>query len=102
MREDVLETLQKWVIMRSMSTSIGYALVVSTFPCFQLSYRILKWEARIKYGVTLDPALLKTMETELKYQRVYQGSLKYALSDSGLESELVIPFVPNYDPEGNP
>ncbi|GFW64081.1 uncharacterized protein TNCV_707861 [Trichonephila clavipes] len=73
-----------------------------TFLCYQLSCWVPKWKARIKYGVSLDLAHIRTLESYLKHRRVYQGSPKYALSDSGLEIELVIPFIPNYDPEDNP
>ncbi|GFW25828.1 hypothetical protein TNCV_1310871 [Trichonephila clavipes] len=38
----------------------------------------------------------------IKHQRLYQGISKYALSDSSLENELTIPFLPNYSPEDNP
>ncbi|GFS82402.1 hypothetical protein TNCV_1212861 [Trichonephila clavipes] len=52
--------------------------------------------------VTLVLPHIRTLESNLKPRCVYQGSLKYALSDSQLEIKLAIPFVPHYDPEDNP
>ncbi|GFU42687.1 uncharacterized protein TNCV_3138901 [Trichonephila clavipes] len=64
-----------------------------------LSYRIPKWEARIKYGVTLVPTHVRTLASNLKHKPVCQGNPKYVLSDSGLEIKLAIPFVRNFGPE---
>ncbi|GFS50785.1 uncharacterized protein TNCV_4847131 [Trichonephila clavipes] len=72
-------------------------------PIFaKLTSRLPKWEAKTRHGVSFVPALLKTLEVNLKQQPVYQDSLKDALSDLSLEIELVIPFAPNQDPQDIP
>ncbi|GFV74414.1 uncharacterized protein TNCV_5128561 [Trichonephila clavipes] len=43
-----------------------------------------------------------TLEEDLKQQPLCQVSPKDVLSDSGLEIELAIPFVPNRDPPDTP
>ncbi|GFU93259.1 DUF4817 domain-containing protein [Trichonephila clavipes] len=52
-----------------------------------------------KYGVTLVPAHIKTLNPNLKHQRVYRGSFKYALLASCLEIQLAIPFASDRDSE---
>ncbi|GFS49516.1 uncharacterized protein TNCV_2968191 [Trichonephila clavipes] len=47
--------------------------------------------------VSLVSAHVTTLEEDLKQQPLCQGSPKDVLSDSGLEIELAIPFVPNRD-----
>ncbi|GFW17895.1 uncharacterized protein TNCV_1134951 [Trichonephila clavipes] len=42
------------------------------------------------------------LEEDLKQQPLFQDSPKDVLSDSGLEIELAIPFVPNRDPPDTP
>ncbi|GFU87167.1 uncharacterized protein TNCV_3962951 [Trichonephila clavipes] len=42
------------------------------------------------------------LEEDLKQQPLCQDSPKDVLSDSGLEIELAIPFVPNRDPPDTP
>ncbi|GFW13460.1 chromosome-associated kinesin KIF4 [Trichonephila clavipes] len=72
------------------------------FPCCQLSCLLPKWEVKTIHVVSFVPALLKTLEENLKRQPVYQDSLKDALSDLSLEIELAIPFAPNQDPQDIP
>ncbi|GFW97486.1 uncharacterized protein TNCV_4991621 [Trichonephila clavipes] len=47
-------------------------------------------------------AHVTTLEEDLKQQTLCQDSPKDVLSDSGLEIELAIPFVPNRDPPDTP
>ncbi|GFV81679.1 uncharacterized protein TNCV_1703361 [Trichonephila clavipes] len=42
------------------------------------------------------------LEEDLKQQPLCQDSTKDVLSDSGLEIELAIPFIPNRDPPDTP
>ncbi|GFX97703.1 hypothetical protein TNCV_3065901 [Trichonephila clavipes] len=44
---------------------------------------------------------VRALESDLKHQYLYQGSPKYVLLDSVLETEMPIPFVPDYDLEDN-
>ncbi|GFV97786.1 uncharacterized protein TNCV_3076201 [Trichonephila clavipes] len=48
------------------------------------------------------PSHVTTLEEDLKHQPICQDSPKDVLSDSGLEIELAIPFVPNRDPPDTP
>ncbi|GFT26246.1 uncharacterized protein TNCV_3336271 [Trichonephila clavipes] len=55
-------------------------------------------EANTRHRVSLVSAHVTTLEEDLKQQPLCQDSPKDVLSDSGLETELAIPFVPNRDP----
>ncbi|GFY07639.1 uncharacterized protein TNCV_4095091 [Trichonephila clavipes] len=59
-------------------------------------------EAKTRHRVSLVSAHVTTLEEDLKQQPLCQDSPKDVLSDSGLEIELVIPFVPNRDPPDTP
>ncbi|GFX53192.1 uncharacterized protein TNCV_361871 [Trichonephila clavipes] len=49
-----------------------------------------------------EEAHVTTLEEDLKQQPLCQDSPKDVISDSGLEIELAIPFVPNRDPPDTP
>ncbi|GFW51389.1 uncharacterized protein TNCV_4603391 [Trichonephila clavipes] len=51
---------------------------------------------------SVPKAHVTTSEEDLKQQPLCQDSLKDVLSDSGLEIELAIPYVPNRDPPDTP
>ncbi|GFU77516.1 uncharacterized protein TNCV_3498891 [Trichonephila clavipes] len=72
------------------------------FPYCQSSCRLSKWEAKIRHRESFVPALLKTLEEDLKLQPVYQDSPKDALSDLSLEIKLAIPIAPNQGPQDIP
>ncbi|GFT53017.1 uncharacterized protein TNCV_2631431 [Trichonephila clavipes] len=55
-----------------------------------------------RHRVSLVSAHVTTLEEDLKQQPLCQDSPKDVLSDSGLEIELAIPFVPNRDPSDTP
>ncbi|GFU06631.1 uncharacterized protein TNCV_2969551 [Trichonephila clavipes] len=59
-------------------------------------------EAKTRHRVSLVSAHVTTLEEDLKQQPLCQDSPKDVLSDSGLEIELAIPFVPNRDPPDTP
>ncbi|GFU77845.1 uncharacterized protein TNCV_1138531 [Trichonephila clavipes] len=59
-------------------------------------------EAKIRHRVSLVSAHVTTLEEDLKQQPLCQDSPKDVLSDSGLEIELAIPFVPNRDSPDTP
>ncbi|GFS53171.1 uncharacterized protein TNCV_4516971 [Trichonephila clavipes] len=59
-------------------------------------------EAKTRHRVSLVSAHVTTLEEDLKQQTLCQDSPKDVLSDSGLEIELTIPFVPNHDPPDTP
>ncbi|GFW26774.1 uncharacterized protein TNCV_2851641 [Trichonephila clavipes] len=59
-------------------------------------------EAKTRHRVSLVSAHVTTLEEDLKQQPLCQDSTKDVLSDSGLEIELAIPFVPNRDPPDTP
>ncbi|GFV61400.1 uncharacterized protein TNCV_446161 [Trichonephila clavipes] len=59
----------------------------------------LKTRHRVRLFVS---AHVTTLEEDLKQQPLCQDSPKDVLSDSGLEIELAIPFVPNRDPPDTP
>ncbi|GFT74504.1 nephrin [Trichonephila clavipes] len=60
------------------------------------------YEAKARHRVSLVSAHVTTLEEDLKQQPLFQDSPKDVLSDSGLEIELAIPFVPNRDPPDTP
>ncbi|GFW41006.1 uncharacterized protein TNCV_414151 [Trichonephila clavipes] len=62
----------------------------------------VKREAKTRHEVSFFPALLKTLDDNLKQQPVYHDSPKGALSDLCLEIKLAIPFTSNQDPQGIP
>ncbi|GFY14222.1 uncharacterized protein TNCV_3614111 [Trichonephila clavipes] len=66
------------------------------------SYSNYKYEAKTRHRVSLVLAHVTTLEEDLKQLPLCQDSLKDVLSDSGLEIELAIPFVPNRDPPDTP
>ncbi|GFW80091.1 uncharacterized protein TNCV_460001 [Trichonephila clavipes] len=53
---------------------------------------------KTRHRVSLVSAHVTTLGEDLKQQPLCQDSPKDVLSDSGLEIELAIPFVPNRDP----
>ncbi|GFW05728.1 uncharacterized protein TNCV_3407941 [Trichonephila clavipes] len=61
-------------------------------------------EAKTRHRVSLVSAHVTTLEEDLKQQPLCQDNPKNidVLSDSGLEMELAIPFVPNRDPPDTP
>ncbi|GFW58459.1 KRAB-A domain-containing protein 2 [Trichonephila clavipes] len=59
-------------------------------------------EAKTRHRVSLVLAHVTTLEEDLKQHPLCQDSPKDVLSDSGLEIELAIPFVPNRDPPDTP
>ncbi|GFS64049.1 uncharacterized protein TNCV_3944471 [Trichonephila clavipes] len=59
-------------------------------------------EAKTRHRVSLVLAHVTTLEEDLKQQPLCQDSPKDVLSDSGLEIELAIPFIPNRDPPDTP
>ncbi|GFU10865.1 uncharacterized protein TNCV_3278791 [Trichonephila clavipes] len=61
-------------------------------------------EAKTRHRVSLHSAHVRSsfLEEDLKQQPLCQDSPKDVLSDSGLEIELAIPFVPNRDPPDTP
>ncbi|GFU22005.1 uncharacterized protein TNCV_405681 [Trichonephila clavipes] len=59
-------------------------------------------EAKTRHRVSLVSAHVTTLEEDLKQQPLCQDRPKDVLSDSGLEIELAIPFVPNRDPPDTP
>ncbi|GFV45190.1 large neutral amino acids transporter small subunit 2 [Trichonephila clavipes] len=63
---------------------------------------LLLTEAKTRHRVSLVSAHVTTLEEDLKQQPLCLDSPKDVLSDSGLEIELVIPFVPNRDPPDTP
>ncbi|GFS95804.1 uncharacterized protein TNCV_2258861 [Trichonephila clavipes] len=74
---------------------------------FLLIGRYIHWpqkvkEAKTRHRVSLVSAHVTTLEEDLKQQPLCQDSPKDVLSDSGLEIELAIPFVPNRDPLDTP
>ncbi|GFT60863.1 uncharacterized protein TNCV_3615921 [Trichonephila clavipes] len=59
-------------------------------------------EAKTRHRVSLVSPHVTTLEEDLKQQPLCQDSPKDVLSDSGLEVELAITFVPNRDPPDTP
>ncbi|GFU54303.1 uncharacterized protein TNCV_576791 [Trichonephila clavipes] len=59
-------------------------------------------EAKTRHRVSLVSAHVTTLEEDLKQQPLCQDRPKDVLSDSGLEIELAIPFVPNRHPSDTP
>ncbi|GFT86412.1 uncharacterized protein TNCV_3259171 [Trichonephila clavipes] len=68
----------------------------------KLSCRTPELEAKTRHRASLVSAHVTTLEEDLKQQPLCQDSPKDVLSDSGLEIELAIPFVPNRDPPDTP
>ncbi|GFU74446.1 uncharacterized protein TNCV_2144111 [Trichonephila clavipes] len=56
----------------------------------------------IAHDYQAHSAHVTTLEENLRQQPLCQDSTKDVLSDSGLEIELAIPFVPNRDPPDTP
>lgn len=53
---------------------------------------------KTRHRISLVTVHLTTLEENLKQQLVFQDNPKDILTDSGLDSELVIPLAPNCDP----
>ncbi|GFS98104.1 uncharacterized protein TNCV_3849811 [Trichonephila clavipes] len=66
-------------------------------PLLQRSLPPTSSEAKTRHRVSLVSAHVTTLEEDLKQQPLCQDCPKDVLSDSGLEIELAIPFVPNRD-----
>ncbi|GFT36158.1 uncharacterized protein TNCV_4777981 [Trichonephila clavipes] len=68
---------------------------VIEFTHYQLNFRLPKWEAKTRHGISFVPALLNTLEEDLLQQPVYEDIPKYTPSDFNLKIELATPFTPN-------
>ncbi|GFV96314.1 hypothetical protein TNCV_2868931 [Trichonephila clavipes] len=82
---------KQWVLINASTPNCN----ASTFSYYQFSYRIQKWDARIKYAVTLVPAHVRTLD--LKHQsspkvRIQVWSLNWPFHS----------FQIMIDPEDNP
>ncbi|GFV83830.1 uncharacterized protein TNCV_387381 [Trichonephila clavipes] len=95
-----IKTIQKWVLIRNVSTPNLNAL--HRFPMLFIKLSDTGIEAKTSHRVSLVSAHVTTLEEDLKQQPLCQDSPKDVLSDSGLEIELAIPFVPNRDPPDTP